>query len=146
MKATELKKLISEGGLEKYSNLYADTKAQAKRFINAIDAFTSIYGDGEDLFIFSVPGRSEISGNHTDHNRGCVLAGAIDRDIIAVVSKTNADSIRFKSEGYAPTVIDLSKVDDTKNFPKSVDVNMRLYIRMAEQCFWFRSKYQLMTV
>ena len=118
MKATELKKLISEGGLEKYSNLYADTKAQAKRFINAIDAFTSIYGDGEDLFIFSVPGRSEISGNHTDHNRGCVLAGAIDRDIIAVVSKTNADSIRFKSEGYAPTVIDLSKVDDTKNFPK----------------------------
>jgi galactokinase len=118
MKASEIKKLLSEGGLEKYSNLYADTKYQAKRFAEAIDSFTSLYGECEDIAIFSVPGRSEISGNHTDHNRGCVLAGAIDRDIIAVAAKTEEGFIRFKSEGYDPTVIDLSKVDDAANFKK----------------------------
>ena len=118
MKALEIKKLLSEGGLEKYSNLYADTKAQAKRFAEAIDSFCALYGDGEDIAIFSVPGRSEISGNHTDHNRGCVLAGAIDRDIIAVAAKTDEGVIRFKSEGYDPTVIDLAKIDNADNFKK----------------------------
>ena len=116
MKASELKKLLAEGALEKYADLYADTKFQAQRFINAIDSFTSIYGDEKDICIFSVPGRSEISGNHTDHNRGCVLAGAIDRDIIAVASKNDDNLIRFKSEGYDATVIDLNKIDDPDNF------------------------------
>ena len=118
MKALEIKKLLSEGGLEKYSNLYADTKAQAKRFAEAIDSFCALYGEDEDIAIFSVPGRSEISGNHTDHNRGCVLAGAIDRDIIAVAAKTDEGVIRFKSEGYDPTVIDLTKIDSADNFKK----------------------------
>ena len=118
MKALEIKKLLSEGGLEKYSNLYADTKAQAKRFAEAIDSFCALYGEDEDIAIFSVPGRSEISGNHTDHNRGCVLAGAIDRDIIAVAAKTDEGVIRFKSEGYDPTVIDLAKIDNAENFRK----------------------------
>ena len=118
MKALEIKKLLSEGGLEKYSNLYADTKAQAKRFAEAIDSFCALYGEDEDIAIFSVPGRSEISGNHTDHNRGCVLAGAIDRDIIAVAAKTDEGVIRFKSEGYDPTVIDLTKIDNADNFKK----------------------------
>ena len=118
MKAAEIKKLLNEGGLDKYSNLYADTAAQAKRFSDAVDAFTALYGDSEDIAIFSVPGRSEISGNHTDHNRGCVLAGAIDRDIIAVAAKTDEGTIRFKSEGYAPTVIDLAQIDDAANFKK----------------------------
>ena len=116
MKASELKKLLAEGGLNKYSNLYANVEAQTERFIAAIDSFTSLYGEGADIAIFSVPGRSEISGNHTDHNRGCVLAGAIDRDIIAVAAKNDSGIIRFKSEGYPATSIDLSKIDDPNNF------------------------------
>ena len=118
MKAFELKKIISDGGLEKYSDLYANTAAQAKRFIDAIDAFTALYGEDKDIEIFSVPGRSEISGNHTDHNRGCVLAGAIDRDIIAIAAKNDDGLIRFKSEGYEPTVINLGDIDDPANFRK----------------------------
>ena len=55
MKALEIKKLLGEGGLEKYSGLYADTKAQAKRFAEAIDSFTALYGDEDDIAIFSVP-------------------------------------------------------------------------------------------
>jgi galactokinase len=118
MKAFELKKIISEGGLDKYSDLYANTSAQAKRFIDAIDSFTALYGEDKDIEIFSVPGRSEISGNHTDHNRGCVLAGAIDRDIIAIAAKNDDGLIRFKSEGYEPTVINLGDIADPANFRK----------------------------
>ena len=117
MKASELKKLLAQGALEKYSNLYADIKAQTVRFMAAIDSYIELYGDEcEDVGIFSVPGRSEISGNHTDHNRGCVLAGAIDRDIIAVAAKNTDGIIRFKSEGYPKTDIDLSAIDDPDNF------------------------------
>ena len=72
MRAIELKKLISEGALEKYSALYVDVDAQRARFIAAIDAFCDRYGADRDIAIFSVSGRSEIMGNHTDHNRGCV--------------------------------------------------------------------------
>ena len=116
MKAFELKKKIADGALSQYSNLYADVKLQSERFIAAIDSFTAIYGEDKDISVFSVPGRSEISGNHTDHNRGCVLAGAIDRDIIAVAAKNDDNLIRFKSEGYDATVIDLAKIDEPDNF------------------------------
>ena len=117
MKASELKKVISGGALSKYSNLYADVKSQSERFIAALDSFIDLYGDGNDeVGIFSVPGRSEISGNHTDHNGGCVLAGAIGRDIIAVAAKNSDGVIRFKSEGYPKTEIDLSKIDSPDNF------------------------------
>ena len=64
----------------------------------------------------SVPGRSEISGNHTDHNHGCVLAGAINRDIIAVVSERDDGRIRLKSEGYSEISVDLSLVSDPTAF------------------------------
>ena len=117
MKASELKKVIKDGGLDKYSNLYANTKDQAERFIAALDSYIELYGDEDDeVCIFSVPGRSEISGNHTDHNRGCVLAGAIDRDIIAVAAKNTDGTVNFKSEGYPMISIDLSALDEPDNF------------------------------
>ena len=116
MKATELKQLIAEGALEKYATLYADTSAQKERFIKAIDAFTERYGDGRDLAVFSVSGRSEIMGNHTDHNRGKVLAGAITRDIIAVAARNEDGIIRFKSEGYPEDVVEIASVADPDSF------------------------------
>ena len=118
MKPTELKKLLKEGALDKYSHLYADTDAQAQRMIKAIDSFMGYYGSKRDVEIFSVPGRSEILGNHTDHNRGCVLAGAIDRDIIAVVAKNTDGTIRFHSEGYPEDTVDVKAAADPANFKK----------------------------
>ncbi len=118
MKATELKKLLSEGALERYSAFYADTKAQTKRMLAAIESFEKLYGTSRDIAIFSVPGRSEILGNHTDHNNGCVLAGAIDRDIIAVAAKNNDGVIRFHSEGYPEDKIALDKAEKPENFRK----------------------------
>ena len=116
MKANELKKLLRDGALSAYGHLYADLERQSARMIAAIDRFTELYGDGRDISLFSVPGRSEIVGNHTDHNRGCVLAGAIDRDIIAVAARNEDGVIRFRSEGYSEDVVDLSRIDEPKNF------------------------------
>ena len=116
MKSTELKKLIEGGALSRYAELYSDVEAQRKRFICAIEEFENKYGEGRDIFLFSVPGRSEISGNHTDHNRGEVLAGAINRDIIAVASPNADGVVRLQSKGYKEDVVELARTNDPDNF------------------------------
>lgn len=115
MTATELKTKLAGGALSAYANLYPDTPAQTARYLAAIDRFTELYGE-RDIALFSVPGRSEISGNHTDHNCGCVLAGAIDRDIIAVAAKTDDGEIRLTSEGYPEDRITVSSTQDPEGF------------------------------
>ena len=118
MIAAELKKQIENGALEKYSALYCDVSLQKKRFIDAIDAFTAKYGENRDIAIFSVSGRSEIIGNHTDHNCGKVMAGAITKDIIAVAAKNNDGAIRFYSEGYPEDILKISDVGSQTSFRK----------------------------
>ena len=59
-------------------------------------------------YYFSAPGRTEISGNHTDHQHGCVLAGAVDLETVAEVTLNGTDVICVCSEGYAPVEIDLN--------------------------------------
>jgi len=118
MKTTELKKLLSEGALSKYSEIYSDVKYQTERMIRAIDRFSEMYGEDRDVALFSVPGRSEIMGNHTDHNHGCVLAGAIDRDIIAVAAKNCDGVVRFHSEGYPEDVVSLEDAKTPQSFKK----------------------------
>ena len=117
MNAKELKAKLEGGALQKHADLYRDITAQTARYIKAIDRFTELFGEREDVCLFSVPGRSEISGNHTDHNRGCVLAGAIDRDIIAVAAKTDDEQIRLISEGYPEDRIRLSETSDPASQP-----------------------------
>ena len=118
MKANELIKSLNEGALNKYAALYSDLEATKQRFIGAINAFCETYGTDRDICVFSVPGRSEIIGNHTDHNHGKVMAGAINRDIIAVAAKNNDGCIRFRSEGYSEDRINLSDVANADNFRK----------------------------
>ena len=116
MRSEELKKLLMGGALRQYSELYSDIDKQTKRMIGAIERFEERFGKGRDVMLLSVPGRSEIAGNHTDHNRGKVMAGAIDRDIIAVAAKTDVGMIRFLSEGYPEDKVDLSQIDDPAQF------------------------------
>ncbi|MBR2611623.1 MAG: galactokinase [Clostridia bacterium] len=116
MKLSQLKQKISDGALSAYAHLYHDIERQSARMTEALDHFAALYGEDRDVALFSVPGRSEITGNHTDHNLGCVLAGAIDRDIIAVASRNEDGMIRFQSEGYPENKIDLSLVDSPENF------------------------------
>ena len=72
----------------------------------------------QTIYRFSAPGRTEISGNHTDHQHGCVLAAAVNMQTTAEVTLRDDDCIRVASEGYAPVEIrldDLSIHEDEKN-------------------------------
>ena len=117
MNAKELIEKLKGGALSLHADLYRDIPAETARYIKAIERFTELFGEREEVCLFSVPGRSEISGNHTDHNRGCVLAGAIDRDIIAVAAKTDDGEIRLKSEGYPEDRVKLSETVDPASQP-----------------------------
>jgi len=118
MKINELIALLRGGALEKYSSLYGDLKEETNRFIAAISAFAADFGGERDVCVFSVPGRSEIIGNHTDHNNGKVMAGAITRDIIAVAAMNTDGVIRFRSEGYAEDYVKLSNASNPSVYKK----------------------------
>ena len=68
--------------------------------------------------LFSAPGRTEIGGNHTDHQKGCVLAASVDLDILAAVAPTQSGIIRVLSQGYPMIEVDLRELD-----PKEEEIN-----------------------
>lgn len=107
---TILSKLQSGAFDTLFVKLYGQdaVEAQRKRYIEAINSYTALYGEEDDLWLFSAPGRTEIGGNHTDHNHGCVLAGSVNLDVIAVAAPTTEATIRVKSAGYNMDVIDLT--------------------------------------
>jgi galactokinase len=84
---------------------------QKKRYDRLNEKFKQTFGDTEVSFI-SVPGRTEIAGNHTDHNHGRVLAASIDLDSVAAVSKNNDNKVVLFSEGF-PEPFSVS-LDDLK--------------------------------
>ena len=111
MRSVQLINEIKNGALdEKLSLLYGkeNVAASRERYVKAINEFTTLYGEEREINIFTVAGRSELSGNHTDHNRGCVIAASISLDIIAIASATNDGIARVKSEGFPEDVVDLN--------------------------------------
>lgn len=84
---------------------------QQQRHERAVQAFHEFFPIRTDIKIYSAPGRTEIGGNHTDHQRGIVLAGAVNLDVIAIVSFHNEGVIRVKSEGYVLAEIQLSDLN-----------------------------------
>ena len=72
--------------------------------------FTSVFA-GQPERYFSAPGRTEISGNHTDHQHGCVLAGAVNLDTVAAVRINGTNKIRIQSKGYPMCEVDLSVLE-----------------------------------
>lgn len=96
-----------------------DIQEQKVRYLKAIDTFEKLYGE-KKIEIYSAPGRTEIGGNHTDHQNGKVLAGAINLDAVAVVSKREDNIVRIKSEGYGELSIDLNYLEpDRKEIGKT---------------------------
>lgn len=84
--------------------------AQRARYKKAVNEFVAVYGDSDEpLCLFSAPGRTEIGGNHTDHNHGRVLAGSVNLDVIAVVRR-NVGAIRVKSEGYEMDTVSVDEL------------------------------------
>ncbi|MBE6601045.1 MAG: galactokinase [Ruminococcaceae bacterium] len=111
MNTKELKRALLDGAYDnRFAFIYGEdaVSAQKARYAAAIDSFAELYGETREAALYSVAGRSEISGNHTDHNHGCVIAASIDLDIIAVAAPNNDGIIRVKSEGFDEDVVDLS--------------------------------------
>ena len=97
---------------ERLLDVYADETRiyyQRERYINAIKKFEQCYKPG-DVEIFSAPGRTEICGNHTDHQNGEVLAASVNLDTIGVVRKTDDNVIRLVSDNYDEIIIRLDDV------------------------------------
>lgn len=84
---------------------------QRDRYLNAIRSFTELYPGKNDIELFSTPGRTEVGGNHTDHNAGRILAAAVDLDVIAAVAPNDEGVIRIKSEGYPQDIVELHELD-----------------------------------
>jgi galactokinase len=122
-----------------FKELYGTNQAildkQALRYNTLIDKFNNTFGE-KDIMIFSSPGRTEIGGNHTDHNYGRVLAGAVNMDNIAVAAKNNKNIVSILSSGYNKFEVDLSSLSPNKaeNFT-SASIVRGVSARMKELGF-----------
>lgn len=127
MKPSELIAMIESGAADSsLKRVYVtDTavEAQKPRYIRTIKTFIDMFGDDRDVSILSAPGRTEICGNHTDHNNGKVLAASINLDAIAVAAKNDDNIIHEKSEGHSMNTVDLSDLTpDEECFGKSASM------------------------
>ena len=82
--------------------------AQRARVKALAETFAAMYGADREVILCTVSGRSELSGNHTDHNHGCVIAASISLDVLAVASPRADGVIRLKSEGFDEDVVTIS--------------------------------------
>ncbi len=85
-----------------------DIEAQKERYIRIATSFEELFGSDREVSVFSAPGRTEVCGNHTDHNHGCVLAASVNLDAVAVAGVNDENIVRVKSEGYKMDVCDLA--------------------------------------
>ena len=109
----EIKKGLQDVSFDSALNFIygAGFAKQKERYLRVLDTFGTLYGTDVEIGFFSAPGRSEICGNHTDHNHGKVLAAAINLDAIAAVAENNKEVIRLKSEGYDMDLVDINDLE-----------------------------------
>ncbi len=137
---TKIKSLVEKingGNHPLFHELYGtDTailKEQAERYSNLMSEFEKSFGT-DDVQLFSSPGRTEIGGNHTDHNYGRVLAGAVNLDNIAVAASNGTNKIRIKSAGYPEFQVELSELEiDQTDFYTSSSLVKGICARMKEK-------------
>ena len=86
------------------------------RIVRVLDGFMKEFGASADteVSVYSAPGRTEIGGNHTDHQRGKVLTGSVDLDAIACAAPNGSNDVRIYSEGYGLTTVDISSLEPVK--------------------------------
>lgn len=119
MEVSALKYQIEIDGLnETFSYLYGDSEKaleyQKERYEEALLIFSRCFPTRKEVSIFSAPGRTEIGGNHTDHQNGAVLAGAVNLDAVGIVSFHSEGVVRIASKGYDTIVVSLDDISDSK--------------------------------
>lgn len=137
MLINELKSAIDNGATLR--SLYGTDEAvinqQKIRYAALADEFVKTYGN-KDLTVFSSPGRTEIGGNHTDHNHGRVLAGAVNLDNVAVAAPNGTSVVRILSSGYPQFEVDITKLEPNKEeFYTSVGLVRGICARLKELGF-----------
>ena len=104
---------------EKLNKVYCtDCPQQAKgRIVQMIEGYKSTFGADENAMveIFSAPGRTEVGGNHTDHQHGCVLAGSVNLDTLCCAAPNGTSKVRMLSEGYPMLEVDLTDLTPAKD-------------------------------
>lgn len=114
MNIAEMKKNIKDID---FKTLYCvgggDEERYIKRFYGLLDGFGENFGKDGDIRLFSAPGRTEIGGNHTDHQHGAVVAGSLNLDVIGAVRPNGENIIRIKSEGFPMDTVSLDSLEAT---------------------------------
>lgn len=98
-------------------------KAQIDRYVDVICGFDETFGSEGEIALFSAPGRTEIGGNHTDHQHGCVLAASVNLDVIAAVRPNGTNKVRIQSRNYPLDIIELDNLDvNEKEYEKAISL------------------------
>ena len=122
-----------------FIDIYVDPEAaakQPKRYEEAIGIFEDNFGSEGGIEIYSAPGRTEVGGNHTDHQHGEVLAASINLDAVAVVRKSDNGIVRVISGTYKMICIDTADLEVKDNEKGTTDALIRGVIgRLAENGF-----------
>lgn len=92
----------------------AETASEAARYAAVLDGLEKTFGSHAEAGLYSSPGRTEIGGNHTDHQHGRVLAGSVNIDMIAAAAPNDKNQLRVQSEGYDLCIIDLNDLEARK--------------------------------
>ena len=118
MEAKELIAKIESGDYnDTILDIYVDegkVEYQRQRYMDAINQYISAFGN-DDVEIYSAPGRSEVGGNHTDHQHGEVLAASINLDAIAIVKPLDEAVVKIISKGYDMITINLDNIGLMEN-------------------------------
>lgn len=125
MKTEELRQYILTGGLdEKLTFLYGMDRldSQRQRYLSVLKKCEELYGDAE-VYLFSAPGRTEVGGNHTDHQLGCVFAASLSLDAVAAVVKNENGIISYHADGFHVSDVDTDDIGihmEEKNMTESL--------------------------
>ena len=116
MNITQAIESIQQGAFDEtlrklYPRYDSDKGKYQNRIVSLMSSYKEHFPEPAEIHLFSAPGRIEVGGNHTDHQRGNVLAAAIDRDMIAAASLNGTEKIRIFSIGYGGLEIDLNDLE-----------------------------------
>ena len=134
--------MISKELTEKLKQIYTDDpdeiKYQVNRYGELYNKHINYFGKNERLYYFSSPGRTELGGNHTDHNNGKVIAASINLDAAAVVSKVESNIVTIYSEGYQNKIeVSLGKLEENSLETGTTNALVRgIAFALKERGYW----------
>ena len=127
-----VRKALLAGALDADLARLAGGRPDRTRVARVLDGFQKTFGAGDNtpVTLCSAPGRTEICGNHTDHQRGRVLAASVNVDFLACAAPNGTDTIRFQSEGWPLVEV---RLDGKGPRPEENETTASLVRGMAEQ-------------